>query len=313
MVKKVLVVNLFLLVLGLPLAAWAVNVPVKVYENGANNSPVAVSGVKLDAFGGYGFKARLSSGVTGSDGSCILNNLPVGKEVVIKLTKASYVTQYDVRSYSEADAENGAILWIVSETKVKVLYNNLGETLYVSKGQVYLEVNNELTGEGIEGVQFAVASGRVFDMGQGEYLIANAAGTSLKVGFQKAGYAFDIESVTIPLFPGAMTQYYVNVQTGGVVSKSGQAAVASGGSIQGRITQVSQPDVPISGVTVSFFFGLGGKARPDVVTDKNGLYEQVNFPGVPRVFRVEASKPGWLFRSRIATVLPGKETTINLL
>ena len=81
------------LAMALPIAAMAAGVPVKVYENGGKGDPMAVSGVKVEAFGGYGFKALLSSGVTGSDGGCVLNNVPLGKEVVVKLTKAGYVTQ----------------------------------------------------------------------------------------------------------------------------------------------------------------------------------------------------------------------------
>lgn len=115
------------LIVALPMVALAASIPVKVYENGANDNPIALSGVKVEVFGGYSFKALLSSALSGSDGSCVLNNVPLGKEVVVKLIKAGYITQYDVRSYSEKDVENGAILWIGSEVNVKGLYKNLGE------------------------------------------------------------------------------------------------------------------------------------------------------------------------------------------
>ena len=67
-----------------------------------------------------------------------------------------------------------------------------------------------LPAQGIDGIELAVSSGKAFDLGHGEYLIANAEGASLKVSIQKPGYAFDIESATIPLFAGAMTQAYVS-------------------------------------------------------------------------------------------------------
>ncbi len=296
MVKKAYFVLVAVLAVALPIAAMAGGIPAKVYENGGNGDPVAVSGVKVEVFGGYAFKALLSSGVTGSDGGCVLNNVPLGKEVIVKLTKAGYVTQDDVRSYSEGDVENGVILWTGSEANVKGLYKNLGEAFDVKKGQVYLEINNELTGEGIEGVQFAVSSGKVFDLGQGEYLIANADGASLKVGIQKPGYTFDIESVTIPLFAGAMTQDYVKVQTGGAVVESGQATITcASAAITGHITQLSN-SAPISGVTVAFITGRATVARPSVVTDKNGFYKQTGFCQ-PRAYKVQPqNKPPFIFK-----------------
>ena len=221
MVKRTFWIGVTVLFLALPFTALAADIPAKVFENGASNTPVAVSGAKIEVFGGFGFKSLLSSGVSGSDGSSVLHNVPLGKEVVVKLTKADYVTQYDVRSCSDADVEKGVVLWIGSEANVNTLYKNLGETFDVKKGQVYLEIDNDLTGEGIEGIQLAASSGKVFDLGQGEYLIANAEGSSVKVAIAKPGYVFDIESASIALFPGAMTQAYINVQTGGAVYESG--------------------------------------------------------------------------------------------
>ena len=189
--------------------------------------------------------------LSGNDGSIVLGNVPTGKEVVVKLSKAGYVTQYDVRSFSDADVEKGSILWIGSEANVTGLYKNLGESFDSKKGQVYLEINNELTGEGIDGVQIAASSGKAFDLGHGEYLIANAEGASLKVAIQKPGYAFDVESATLPLFADAMTQAYVTVQSGGAVIESGQATRVTSAMISGYILRLSDSK-PISGVTVAF-------------------------------------------------------------
>jgi len=267
----------------LPFSGMAADIPVNVYEDGANGNPVAVPGVKVEAFGGYGFKALLSSGMTGSDGSCVLNNVPLGKEVAIKLTKAGYITEYDIRSFSETDVDIGAVLWTGSEANVKALYTNLGETFDVKKGQVYLEINDELTGEGIEGVQLSVSSGNVFDLGQGEYLIANAGGASLMVGIQKPGHTFDMASVTIPLFAGTMTQTYAKVQNGGAVIESGQVTAVTRASISGHITEPST-NHPISGVTVNFMTGTQ-IAGPPAVTDSTGFYMSAPFPQ-PRAYKV---------------------------
>ncbi|OGP88497.1 MAG: hypothetical protein A2156_03485 [Deltaproteobacteria bacterium RBG_16_48_10] len=298
MVKRTILMGLIISLMILPLTAWAANIPAKVYENGANNAPVAVSGVEVEVLGGYGFKAKLSSSVTGDDGGCVLSNVPLGKEVIVKLTKTGYVSQYDVRSYSGGDVEKGAIFWIGSEANVKSLYKNLGES-FEAKGQVYIEINDELTGEGIEGVQFSVSSGKVFDLGQGEYLIVNAEGASLKAEIQKPGYAFDIESVNVPLFAAAMTQYYVKVQAGGAVFESGVVKITSA-CISGHIVRLSD-SVAISGVTVAFTTGTNLTARPSVVTDSTGFYKQCGFP-VPRAYRAQASKPPWKFKLRIVIV-----------
>lgn len=313
MTKRVLLINFSLLLLVLPLTAWAANVPAKVYENGANNSPLAVSGVKVEVFGGFTFKALLSSGVTGSDGGCALNNVPLGKEVVVKLSKAGYVTQYDVRSYSDTDVENGVILWTGSEANVTGLYKNLGEAVDVKKGQVYLDINNELTGEGIGGVQFSVSSGKVFDLGSGEYLIINAEGSSLKVDFQKPGYAFDIESVTIPLFAGAMTQFYVNVQSEGAVY--GQAQAVTTVSICGTITTVSgaNPVFPLSGVSVAFTFINNSPAAPTATTDGTGKYcQKVPVRKILRVTPVvKLPISGFKPKSKLLIVPPAGKAGIN--
>jgi hypothetical protein len=293
MVKRILLAGLAVVLLTMPLTTLAAGIPAKISENGSDNNPVAVSGAKVDVLGGFGFKALLSSGVSGADGGIVLGNAPLGKEVVVKISKAGYVTQYDVRSYSEADVEKGVILWIGSEANVTGLYKNLGESFDAAKGQVYLEINNDLTGEGIEGIDLAVSSGKAFDLGRGEYLITNAEGASLKVAIQKPGYAFDIESVSIPLFPGAMTQGYIKVQSGGAVFESGQAAKVTSAMISGYILRLSD-SFPISGVTVAFT-QAGKPSRPSVLTDRLGFYKQTEFP-VNKVYKVIPSKPPWKFR-----------------
>ncbi len=302
MVRRMFLAGLAVVLLAMPLTALAASIPAKIYENGSDNNPAAVSGAKVDVFGGFGFKALLSSGVSGSDGGVVLGNVPFGKEVVVKISKAGYIAQYDVRSYSEADADKSVILWIGSEANVNGLYENLGESFDARKGQVYLEVNNELTGEGIEGIDLAVSSGKAFDLGRGEYLIANAEGASLKVAIQKPGYAFDIESATIPLFPGAMTQSYVNVQTGGAVYESGQATKVTSAMISGFILRLSDSR-PISGVTVAFT-QAGKTSRPSVLTDRLGFYKQTQFP-VNKVYKVIPSKHPWKFRLATRTVFVG--------
>lgn len=280
MMKRALLISLVTLLLTLPLMAWAANFGAKVYENGANNNPIAVSDVKVEVFGGYGFKALFSSAMTGSDGGCILKNVPLGKEVQVKLTKPGYVTQFDIRSYSEADAEKDVILWIGSELDINNLFTNLGVTFDANKGYVYLDISSELTGEGIGGVQLVASSGKVFDFGNGEYLIANAEGSSLKVGIQKPGYDFDIESATIPLFQGAFTQYYISVQSGGGISGSAQGIGVTIPFIAGRIVRVSD-SAPISGVSVAFTGS--GTVRPAVYTDQQGYYIQTGFPFDTRI------------------------------
>jgi len=277
MMKRALLISLVTLLLTLPLTALAANFGGKVYENGTNNNPIAVPDVKVEVFGGYGFKALFSSAMTGSDGGCILKNIPLGKEVLVKLTKPGYVTQFDIRSYSEADAEKDVILWIGSELDINNLFTDLGVTFDVNKGHVYLDISSEFTGEGIGGVQLVASSGKVFDFGNGEYLIANAEGSSLKVGIQKPGYDFDIESATIPLYAGAMTQYYVNVQSGGGISGSAQGIGVTIPFIAGRIVRVSD-SAPISGVSVAFTDSKKITVRPAVYTDKQGYYIQTGFP-----------------------------------
>ena len=274
MSKQVLLISLSVLLLSLPLAAWAVNLPAKVYENGADNKPIAVSGVRVEVFGGYGFKGLIASTRSDSTGQCLLRNVPLGKDVMVKLTKEGYMTQYDIRSYSDMDTENGVVFWAGSEANVKDLYKKLGESFDTNKGYVYLEINDEATGAGIEGVQLAASSGNVLDLGNGEYLIANAEGASVKVGIQKPGYAFDIESATIPIFAGAMTQFYIKVQSGGAVY--GQAQAVTTVSICGTITTVSgtNPLFGLSGVSVAFTFLNKSKAADTVGTDSNGFYCQ---------------------------------------
>lgn len=249
MMKRALLISTVALLLALPLTAWTADFGAMVYENGINDNPIAVSGVKVEVFGGYGFRALFSTAITGGDGGCALAKVPLGKEVLVRLTKAGYITQYDIRSYS--GAEQDVVLWTGSEVDVNALYKNLGETFDTKKGHVYLEINSELDGGGISGVQLGVSSGKVFDFGNGEYLIANAEGSSLKVGIKKPGYAFDIESATIPLFPGGFTQYYINVQSDGGGSANGQTTGLTSDFISGSVTRLSDAK-PISGVSISF-------------------------------------------------------------
>jgi len=295
MVKRSFIIGLSVFLFALPVTALAADIPAKIYENGSDNNPVALAGVTVQVFGGFGYRALLASGLSGDDGSVVLGNVPTGKEVVVKLTKAGYVTQYDVRSFSDTDVEKGVILWIGSEANVTALYKNLGESIDSKKGQVYLEIDNELTGEGIDGIPLSVSSGKAFELGNGEYLIANAEGTSVKVGIQKPGYAFDVESVTIPLFAGAMTQAYVNVQSGGAVIESGQATTVTSAMITGYILRLSDSK-PISDVTVAFTTTNGvTTVRPSVVTDKTGFYKQTQFP-VNKIVKVTPTKLPWVFK-----------------
>jgi hypothetical protein len=300
MAKRALLTGLLVILIALPLTAMGGEIPAKVYESGSDNSPVAVAGVTVQVFGGFGHKALLASGLSGKDGGVVLGNVPTGKEVVVKLSKAGYVTQYDVRSFS--DGNKGSILWIGSEANVTGLYKNLGETFDSKKGQVYLEIINELTGEGIDGIQIAASSGKAFDLGHGEYLIANAEGASLKVAIRKPGYAFDVESATISLFPGAMTQAYVTVQSGGAVVESGQATKVTSAMISGYILRLSDSK-PISGVTVAFT-QAGKPSRASVLTDKLGFYKQTQFP-VNKVYKVIPSKPPWKFRPATKSLFVG--------
>ena len=301
MIKRAILIGISILLLTLPLTAWAANIPAKVYESGSNNIPIAVPGVNVEVFGGYGFKALLFSNESGSDGGCLLRNLPLGKEILVRLTKAGYISQYDIRSYSNAD-EEGVILWIGSEVNVKGLYNNLGETFDSKKGHAYLDISDENTGEGIEGIQLAVSSGKVFDLGQGEYLIANAEGASLKIGIQKPGCAFDIESATIPLFPGAMSQYYIKVQSGGAIFASGQALAVTSACITGYIRRLSDA-VGISGVSVAFT-KRGQPVKPTVTTNSIGFYSQCGFPLRLRL-TVTPTKPPWKFKPKSKVVRVG--------
>jgi hypothetical protein len=302
MVRRTVLIGLTVIFLALPLIALGADIPAKIYENGSDNNPIALAGVKVQVFGGFGNKALLSSGLSGSDGSVILGNIPAGKEVVVKLGKAGYVTQYDVRSFSDGDRDKGVILWIGSEANVTGLYKNLGESFDSKKGQVYLDISNELTGEGIDGIQLAVSSGKAFDLGHGEYLVANAEGASLTVSIQKPGYAFDIESATLPLFTGAMTQAYVTVQSGGAVIESGQVTRVTSAMISGFILRLSDSK-PISGVTVAFT-QAGKPSRPSVLTNALGFYKQTQFP-VNKVYKVLPSKPPWKFKPATKSLFVG--------
>ena len=297
MIKRAFLISFSVLLLTLPLATWAANIPAKVVENGADNAPIAVSDVKVQVFGGFNFKALFSSAESGNDGGCLLKNIPLGKEVVVKLTKAGYIAQYDIRSYSTADVENGIILWIGSEANIKGLYNSLGEDFDSAKGHVYLDISDEMIGEGIEEVQLAVSSGKVFSVGNGEYLIANAEGPSLKIDLQKSGYAFDIESATIPLFSGAFTQYYIKVQSLGAIFSSAQAVAVTSAPVTGYVKRLSDSG-PISGATVAFTNLIGGGvANSSVITDSTGKYYQDHFTP-NRWIKVTPSKTPWIFRPK---------------
>ena len=297
MIKRALFISLSVLFLALPLATWAADIPAKVSENGTDNNPIAVSGVKVQVLGGFGFKALFSSTESGNDGGCLLKNIPLGKEVLVKLTKAGYITQYDIKSYSDVDVEKGMTLWIGTEANINGLYKSLGEDFDTAKGHVYLDISDEITGEGIEGVQLAVSSGNVFGFGNGEYLVANAEGSSLKIGLQKPGYVFDVESATIPLFSGAFTQYYIKVQFQGAIFSSGQAMAVTSAPITGFIKRLSDSG-PISGALVSFTnINTRTKWRPDVTTDSNGRYYQDHFTA-GRWIRVTPTKAPWRFRPK---------------
>lgn len=297
MIKKAFLIGFSMLLLALPLTAWSANVPAKVFESGKNNAPIAVPGAKVEVFGGVGFKALLFSTESGSGGGCLLRNVPLGKEVLVRLTKSGYVTQYDVRSYSDADVEKGVLLWMGSEENIAGLYANLGETYDPKKGHVYLDISDEMTGKGIEGVQLVASSGKIFDLGNGEYLIANAGNSSLKVGIQKPGYAFDIESATIPLFLGAMTQCDMKVQTGGAVYASGQAIAVTSTFISGFIRRLSDA-VPVSGVSVAFTTISNVTVRPAATTDATGFYRQDGFQ-VYKIVKVTPTKAPWKFKPNI--------------
>jgi hypothetical protein len=308
MMKRALFISISVLLLVLPFTAWAANLPAKVYENGTDSNPTAVADVKVEVFGGYAFKALFSSAKTGANGGCILRNVPLGKEVLVKLTKAGYVTQYDIRSYSEADAENDVVLWIGTEGHLSGMYSSLGEPFNAGRGHVYLDISNELDGEGIEGVQFAVSSGKVFDLGGGEYLIANAEESSLKVDIQKPGYAFDVESATIPLFPGAMTQYYITVQSGGGVYESASLAATSA-SITGTILSLS--GAPVSCASIAFTNSKGQTMAWAVHTDQQGHYSQTGFL-LKKNVRVTPTKAGYRFRPTRRTLYVRDRPTGNV-
>ena len=301
MIKRAFIISIGILLLTLPIATWAADIPAKVFENGANDNPIAVSGVKVEVFGGFGFKALFSSAVSGNDGGFLLSNVPLGKEIRVRLTKAGYITQYDIKSYSDADVSNGTILWIGSEANIKELYKSIGTSFDTAKGHVYLDIADEATGEGIEEVDLAVSSGTVYSFGNGEYLIANADGASLKIGIQKAGYTFDIESATIPLFAGAFTQYYIDVQSQGAVFASAAARPTSA-PITGLIRTLSGTHlVPLSGVSVAFMLADNTTARPTVTTGADGRYSQTGF--WLRWVRVIPKKSGYTFRPGARWVL----------
>ena len=301
--KSALCISLFLMLLSLPWTVIAANIPARVYESGTDNTPVAVPGTQVEVYGGYLFKMLLSSAESGKGGEFILSNIPLGKDVLVRMTKPGYVAQSDVRNFSGGDVEKGVVLWIGSEARVSGLYQDLGVPLDAKKAQVYLEINNEVTGEGIEGIQLDASSGVVFDLGQGEYLVANADGNSLQVGIRKPGYSFDIEVVTVPVQAGVMTQSYVKLQSGGAIYSSGQALATKSACVSGFIRRLSD-SVAIEGVTVNFT-KRGAVWRPSVVTDANGFYQQCDFPAGKSV-KVTPSKAPWKFKPKYKSVFVKK-------
>jgi len=101
------------------------------------------------------------------------------------------------------------------------------------------------------------------------------------VAIQKPGYAFDIESVTIPLVRSAFTQYFVQVQSDAGISGSVQATATSG-PITGKIVAASNANLPVSGVSVAFTtHPLTNKkaqtVRPAVLTKSDGTFRQDGF------------------------------------
>jgi hypothetical protein len=308
MTRRAVLIGFSILLMGLPVVSWAANLPAKVYENGANDAPIPQAGVKVEVFGGAGLKALLSSALTGADGGCTLD-VPLGKEVLVKLTKPGYFPQYDIKAYSEAEIEGGVAFWIGSEDRVKALYSSLGETFNAGRGQVYLEIDDEFSGEGIEGVQIAASSGKVFDLGRGEYLIANAEGSSLKVGISKPGYAFDIEAATVPLFRAGMTQYYIKVQSDGGVYGSPQAISGVTSAIVSGLIKTTS-GAPVSGASVAFTFRKGGQAAPTVTTNSQGHYSQ----RVPtrQYIKVIPTKTGFRFKpANRAFTMPSKDKVLK--
>ncbi len=307
--------SLLSFLLFFPFAAFATDVPARIYENGFNDNPVAVAGVKVEVFGGPGSTVLLSAGVSDGDGGCLLGNIPLGQEVFVRLTKDGYVPQYDVRSYTEKDVDKGVILWIGSEADVASVYKNLGETLDVEKGQGYLEIDNELTGEGIEEVQLESSSGKAFDLGHGEYLIANAGGSSLNVTIRKPGYAFDIESVAIPLFPGAMTQYYVDIKYPDMSSGLSLGLIGTFGSPVTFATHAELAGygfswgpsdgtfgaIPTSGSDYTFYGTAGAAASCTGTPNVNGAFtftgtlDHVAGSSCRRLFGPGDGPAGWVF------------------
>jgi len=283
------------LILVLPLSVMAASLPVKVCENSSGNVPVPVAGVKVEAFGGFGYKALLASGVSGTDGGVTLGNIPIGKEILVKLSKSGYVTQYDARSYSDLDVDNGVVYWVGSVLSLNNMFASIGNAFDSGKSQVYLEVNDEMTGSGVEGIQFSVTSGTVYELGQGDYLIANAQGTSLKVNFGKPGYAFDIESLTVPLFTGGMTQYYVKLQSGGAMIGSPMAATVTSVQVFGFIKTVT--GAPISGASVAFTNYKGQAVRPTVSTKSDGYYKQTEVPA-RKIVKITPSLSPFKFKAK---------------
>jgi len=299
--KRFILTILALMCLILPLTALGANIPARVFENGANNIPLTVPGVKIEVFGGFGFKALLSTTQSGTNGDCTLKNVPLGREVLVKMTKSGYVPQADVRSYSEADLSEGAILFTGSEANIAALYSSIGEAFDSGKSQAYLEIIDENTGEGIEGIQLSVSSGKAFDLGQGEYLVANAGGASLKLGISKPGYAFDIESATIPFFPGFMTQYFIKVQSSGGVYSHNEVGAVTSAAIAGQVVTYTG-SIPVTGASVAFTSFTGGTVRPSVSTNFVGQYYQDGFQ-VGAVVIVKVKHPSWrLFIPPLAIV-----------
>jgi hypothetical protein len=296
--RRIILISLFLGLAVLPSLAGAADITARVFETGIDNTPVPVSDIKVDVLAGKGFKKLLSASTSGSDGTCFLGGVPFGKDLLVRLTKQGYVPQYVIRSFSEDDLKGEVALWTGSESNVTRVFQNLGETFRTNKAHAYVDISDWLTGEGIEGIHLTASTGKAFDLGGGEYLISNAEGICLKIGIQKPGYAFDIDSVTIPLFPGAFTQYDVKIQSEGAIFRSIPAQQVASASITGFIKRLSDA-APVEGLSVAFTFIRGGPkgttARPPVQTDAAGFYSQSGFLVGDRI-RVTPIGEGFKFK-----------------
>lgn len=289
-----------LIIIFFPVFVLGGQITFMVFESSKDGISIPVPEAKIEVFGGKNFKTLYFSGYSDKEGLFIIPDIPLGKSFLIKLLKPGYVTQYDIRSFSEFDIERGAFFWTSNEYHLESFYQSLGEVFDRSKGHIYLEINNELEGEGIEGVNLTSSSGNVYELGQGDYLIANAVGSKVKITIEKRGYNFDIEASEIPIFEGGLTQYYLNVQSGGTLSISGDSQKVTSAPIFGFIKTLSKGD-PLKGVSVAFLSTKKVTVRPSVVTDENGYYRQDGFP-IKKWVKVIPSKSPWRFKPKSKTI-----------